>query len=253
MTALDVSEPQRSSRRRERFARVLVWASVIAPLVCYVFGRAYVEAWTRAHGLPVSAFNVSVEDALFGAYVGLAQGVVFMFSRVLPEGSALVVYFTFAFLLVLSILVVWARVSAVLLSWAAGLWQRALEGAVKWVSQSTREKLRKAIPHVTTAYMVASFPIFVVGVVLYLVLLALVPALAGDHVGQREGTAALSGARKAVASGEFGEDRQIATLTNSGSSELWLVVMCGDRGCGLVSQGGVRFVPWEGIESISPP
>ncbi|WP_156962837.1 hypothetical protein [Aerolutibacter daejeonensis] len=232
--------------------RLTVLLSALLVPVAYVFGRSYIEAWIKAHGLPVEAFAISIEEALLGAYIGMLQGATRLIRMVVPDSDLLLPGYIALIALCFLLAYIWMWLSGAIIRTTTTLLRRMLRFAGDKLHADRFTLLRqRVVPAFFAGYFVASLPLVIVAGFGYLVLLSILPALAGSKIGELEGLDAKNRAMSAVARGEFNPEHQFAELDDHGGGATALVVKCGDRGCGVMGKAGPAFVTWEGIKRIS--
>lgn len=220
-------------------------SSLILP-AAYVLGRTYADSWARTIGFHASVFTAEVDEVLFYSYVAALKGVSGFIARHAPWLDTLPGLWLLALLALFGLALAWSGLSSM------------LSAAVR--SRLGTARRRVAIDNRFTralawAYFIASAPILLLGVGLYLVLIGITPAVVGERIGRAEGASFRAEALERLATGNYLPHDQFARLAGDSSDEVHLVVKCGGSGCGVISRDGSRFVAWNRIERIeeSPP
>lgn len=248
-----------SESGQPRFLRTAIVASVtaLAAPATYVFGRAYREAWISAHGLPFSAFGVSLEDAFLWAYVGLIQGAMRAVNSVLPNDWFSVLSWFLAFCVLFVAAAIWIFVSAFVLGMFAAARRKVRIQWRRWrqkrgeESGSLSDVRRGASRALVFAYVTASAPFLFAGITVYLLLLLALPALLGSKIGRLTGMEAAQEIGNVQTGDEAEEKTNFVYLQNVSERAYGRLITCGEIGCGVQTDQGAEFVVWDEIKSIS--
>lgn len=246
-----------SRRARSLRAAIITGVTALTVPAAYVFGRAYREAWIHAHDLPSSAFSVSLEDALLGAYIGLIQGAMHVVDHFLPGDWFTIFHWLFAFCLLFVAAGIWISASAFIFGLFSAVRRKVRR---KWLGRRSRcdgeqgslfHVRRGASRALVFAYVAASAPIFFAAIAVYLLLLLALPALLGSKIGSLIGGAAAEKIGGSQIGNEVEENSNFVHLNNMGGSAYGRLIICGEIGCGVQTDQGPVFVVWDEIKSIS--
>ena len=238
-------------------AAIITGATALTAPAAYVFGRAYREAWIHAHGLPASAFGVSLEDALLWAYVGLIQGAMRVVNHVLPNDWFSVFSWFFAFCILFVAAGIWIFASAFILGLFAAARRKVRSKWRRRRSKCGREPdslshvRRGASRALVFAYVAASAPVLFAGIAVYLLLLLALPAFLGSKIGSLIGGEAAQKIGGSQAGNEIDENSNFVYLSIMGGQAYGRLITCGEIGCGVQTEQGAEFVVWGEIKSIS--
>lgn len=244
----------------KRYSSLLIGIRALAVVLlipaAYVFGRAYQEAWLVAYKLPPQAFDTSFEDALMYAYLGVLHGAIRIVDLVIPNEQSMLLYWVAAFLLVFISVLAWVFAPTFLVRALATGRKKALRcklGLHKRISDATGVR-RIANPigrAFVSAYVIASAPVIAFTLALYMLALAVLPPALGAKIGGLEGARAAQEARGS----ETSDDKDQADYTvygnEPGKRPLGKLVICGDKGCGVIVGQRVEFISWDSISRIS--
>jgi hypothetical protein len=218
--------------------RSLALFSVLLAPALYVVGRSYQSTWLRHVGLDATVFPQTVDETLYDGYVAILSRVAPPVVRLLPNNTDIFV----------TLFVLWVVASLLVHGLGAFLASSAALRTRHWLI-ARFWRVKPAVSLAGSSYMLASFPIVLMGIAVYALMLAILPLWAGEVIGKRDGERALSDLSRKLSIGKFGT-HDLVLISNGGQQEL--LIKCGQLGCGSLGAAGSRFVPWDQVESISP-